>query len=352
MGLSGHDDRFQTFAHMTSDLPALLKSAYQGHPLTQGQMRDLISFFMSGTADPVQISGALVALALRGETAEEIAGAATAMRAAAMVPFKASPNAIDVCGTGGDGSGSLNISTAVAFVLAGAGVPVAKHGNRAQSSQSGAADVLAALGLNLEAEQAVVEAAFTKAKTAFMLAPRHHPAMGFVGPVRQKLGIRTLFNLLGPLCNPAGVGRQLLGVFSPDWLMKMGEAARLLGSQAAWLVHGDGLDELTITGPSQVVELKNGALKTFEIAPTDAGLGTHALADLAGGDAAHNAAAMRALFDGKQGAYRDAVLLNAAAGLIVAGEETNLKTAAARAAQSIDTGAAGAALTTLIDATK
>ena len=196
--------------------------------------------------------------------------------------FYSFPYAIDVCGTGGDGSGSLNISTAVTFVLAGAGVPVAKHGNRAQSSKAGAADVLAALGLNLEAEQSVVETAFQKANTAFMLAPRHHPAMRFVGPVRQKLGIRTLFNLLGPLCNPAGVKRQLLGVFSPDWLMKMGEAAHLLGSKAAWLVHGDGMDELTVTGPSQVVELKNGELKAFQITPADAGLGTHAIEDLAG----------------------------------------------------------------------
>ena len=335
---------------MTAPDPTLLKSAYQGIELNEGQMRELIAYFMSGEADPVEIAGALAALALRGETAGEIAGAASAMRAA-MVPFAASPDAIDVCGTGGDGSGSLNISTAVAFVLAGAGVPVAKHGNRAQSSKSGAADVLAALGLNLEAEQSQVEAAFQQAKTAFMLAPRHHPAMRFVGPVRQRLGIRTLFNLLGPLCNPAGVRRQLLGVFSPDWLMKMGQAARLLGSQAAWFVHGDGMDELTVTGPSQVVELKAGQLTAFEISPADAGLGTHALSDLAGGDAAYNAKAMGDLLDGKPGAYRDAVLLNAAAGLIVAGQETDLKAAAARAALSIDTGAAANALQTLIEAT-
>lgn len=334
---------------MSSDLSPLLKSAYAGQELSQDQMRDLVAFFMSGEADPVQIAGALVGLAARGETAEEIAGAVTGMRSV-MVPFTASPDAIDVCGTGGDGSGSLNISTAVTFVLAGAGVPVAKHGNRAQSSKSGAADVLAALGLNLEAEQPKVEAAFQAAGTAFMLAPRHHPAMRFVGPVRQKLGIRTLFNLLGPLCNPAGVKRQLLGVFSPDWLEKMATAARALGSEAAWLVHGDGMDELTVSGTSQVVELKDGTIRAFEIKPEDAGLSQHPLSALAGGDAAFNATAMLDLFDGKPGAYRDAVLLNAAAGLIVAGAETDLKAAAALAAKSIDNGKAGAALNTLIKA--
>jgi len=334
---------------MSAALSSLLTSAYSGGELTQNQAQDLVAFFMSGEADPVQIAGALVGLAARNETAEEIAGAATAMRLA-MVPFTASADAIDVCGTGGDGSGSLNISTAVTFVLAGAGVPVAKHGNKAQSSKSGAADVLAALGLNLEAEQSVVEAAFAKANTAFMLAPRHHPAMRFVGPVRQKLGIRTLFNLLGPLCNPAGVKRQLLGVFSPGWLEKMALAARDLGSKAAWLVHGDGMDELTVSGPSQVVALKGGDISRFEITPEDAGLGRHPLSALQGGDASFNAQAMRELFDGAPGAYRDAVLLNAAAGLIVAGAETELKSAATLAAKSIDQGKAGAALTTLIEA--
>ena len=334
---------------MTTNLSPLLKSAYAGQDLSQDQMRDLVSFFMSGDADPVQIAGALVGLAARGETAEEIAGAAMAMRSV-MVPFAASDDAIDVCGTGGDGSGSLNISTAVTFVLAGAGVPVAKHGNRAQSSKSGAADVLATLGLNLEAEQARVEAAFQAAGTAFMLAPRHHPAMRFVGPVRQKLGIRTLFNLLGPLCNPAGVKRQLLGVFSPDWLEKMAVAARALGSKTAWLVHGDGMDELTVSGVSQVVELRDGSIRAFDISPEDAGLSRHPLPALAGGDAEFNAQAMRDLFDGAPGAYRDAVLLNAAAGLIVAGAERDLKAAATLAAQSIDTGRAGQALTTLVEA--
>lgn len=330
-------------------LSTLLKSAYRSEALSANQAEALVAHFMSGEADPVEITGALVGLAARGESAEEIVGAARAMRAA-MVPFSASADAIDVCGTGGDGSGSLNISTAVTFVLAGAGVPVAKHGNRAQSSKSGAADVLAALGLNLEAEQSVVEAAFAKANTAFMLAPRHHPAMRFVGPIRQKLGIRTLFNLLGPLCNPAGVKRQLLGVFSPDWLEKMALAARDLGSEAAWLVHGDGMDELTVSGPSQIVALKDGAISSFEVTPEDAGLGRHPLSALQGGDTAFNAQAMRDLFDGAPGAYRDAVLLNAAAGLIVAGAETDLKAAAALAAQSIDQGKAGAALTTLLEA--
>ena len=334
---------------MSSDVSLLLKSAYSRQELGQDQMRDLVAFFMSGEADPVEIAGSLIGLAAREETAEEIAGAAQAMRAA-MVPFRASADAIDVCGTGGDGSGSLNISTAVTFVLAGAGVPVAKHGNRAQSSKSGAADVLAALGLNLEAKQSVVEAAFTKANTAFMLAPRHHPAMRFVGPIRQKLGIRTLFNLLGPLCNPAGVKRQLLGVFSADWLEKMAMAARDLGSEAAWLVHGDGMDELTVSGPSQIVALKDGDISAFEVTPEEAGLGRHPLSALQGGDAAYNARAMRDLFDGAPGAYRDAVLLNAAAGLIVAGVETDLKSAATLAAQSIDQGKAGSALTTLVEA--
>ena len=329
-------------------LSPLLKSAYSGQILNRDEMQDLIAFLISGQADPAQIAGALVGLALRGETSDEIAGAARAMRAA-MRPFAASPEAIDVCGTGGDGSGSLNISTAVAFVVAGAGVPVAKHGNRAQSSKSGAADVLAALGLNLDAEQSKVEAAFIRARTAFILAPRHHPALRFVGPIRQTLGIRTLFNLLGPLCNPAGVQRQLLGVFSPDWLNKMALAARELGSQSAWFVHGDGMDELTIAGVSQVVELKDGLIKPFEIQPEDAGLTRHPIAELAGGDAEFNAAAMVDLFDGAPGAYREAVLLNAAAALRVAGAETNLKSAAALAAQSLDQGKAGAALKTLVE---
>ncbi len=331
-----------------------LNAAYAGTVLTQAQMRELVGFFMSGDADPIEIAGALVGLAVRGETADEIAGAAQAMRAA-MVPFQAQTQGevpiLDVCGTGGDGSGSLNISTAVAFVLAGAGVPVAKHGNRAQSSKSGAADVLGALGLDLEADQDKMEAAFTRANTAFLLAPRHHPAMRFVGPVRQKLGIRTLFNVLGPLCNPAGVTRQLLGVFAPAWLEKMALAARSLGSDAAWMVHGDGMDELTVSGPSQVVALKNGDLRAFEVRPEDAGLARHPLSALAGGDAWHNATAMRRLFDSAPGAYRDAVLLNAAAGLIVADLAPDLRTGAAMAAESIDQGKAGAALDTLIAAT-
>ena len=336
-----------------TELSNLLKSAYKGAHVSRDEMRQLVAFFMSGEADPVQIAGALVGLAARGETASEITGAAQAMRAV-MVPFKTQDStlkaAIDVCGTGGDASGSLNISTAVAFVLAGAGLPVAKHGNRAQSSKSGAADVLAALGLNLEAEQDRVERAFHVANTAFILAPRHHPAMRFVGPVRQKLGIRTLFNLLGPLCNPAGVRRQLLGVFSPDWLVKMAEAARELGTETAWLVHGDGLDELTISGLSQVAALKDGQITTFAVKPGDAGLATHPLSALQGGDAAYNAAAMRALFDGAPGAYRDSVLLNAAAGLIIAGVESNLKAAASLAAESLDQGKAGAALCSLVEA--
>ena len=330
-------------------LGPLLKSAYRGDPLSADQAEALVTHFISGEADPVEITGALVGLAARGESAEEIVGAARAMRAA-MVPFTASADAIDVCGTGGDGSCSLNISTAVAFVLAGAGVPVAKHGNKAQSSKSGAADVLAALGLNLEAEQSLVEAAFTKANTAFMLAPRHHPALRFVGPIRQKLGIRTLFNLLGPLCNPSGVRRQLLGVFSPDWLKKMAQAAHDLACESAWLVHGDGMDELSVAGPSQVVALKEGTISAFEITPETAGLIRHPSHALRGGDASFNARAMHNLFDGAPGAYRDAVLLNAAAGFIVAGVERDLKSASGLAAKSIDEGKAGKALTTLLEA--
>ena len=332
-----------------------LRTVLTGATLSQDQMHDLVQYLLSGEADPIEISGALVALAVRGETAEEIAGAAQAMRSR-MLPFSAqistSSPAIDVCGTGGDCSGSLNISTAVAFVLAGAGVPVAKHGNRAQSSQAGAADVLAALGLNLNAPQKNVEDAFKTANTAFMLAPRHHPAMKFIGPVRQKLGVRTLFNLLGPLCNPAGVKRQLMGVFSPFWLEKMAIAARALGSEMAWMVHGDGMDELTVSGPSQVVALKDGKLSTFEIRPEQAGLSSHPLSALAGGTADQNALAMKSLFDGKLGAYRDAVLLNAAAGLIVAGVTSDLKAAATIAAESIDTGKASSALTKLIETTQ
>lgn len=328
---------------MTS-LNSFIATAVAGKSLTESEAEAAFEIIMSGDASPVQIASFLTALAVRGETVAEITGAARIMRAKAL-PVKAPAEAIDTCGTGGDASGTVNISTAVAIVVAACGVPVAKHGNRKASSKSGTADVLESLGVNLDATPDVVEHAIAKTNIGFLFAQKHHSAMKHVGPVRAELGIRTLFNLLGPLSNPAGAKRQLLGVFAADWVTPMAETLKALGSERAWVVHGsDGLDELTVTGSSTVAELKDGVVSTFDIEPQDAGLSLHDPSSLKGGDPEDNAKALTALLDGEPGAYRDIVLLNSGAALIVADKVSDLKAGANLAAAAIDSGDAKATL--------
>jgi len=332
-------------------LKGLLGIAAEGRALSAAQAEEAFGVIMSGDATPSQMGGFLMALRVRGETIEEITGAARAMRAK-MLTIEAPEGAIDTCGTGGDASGTLNISTATALVVAGCGVPVAKHGNRALSSRSGAADVLTALGVDVDADFPLVARALAEAGTCFLMAPRHHSAMRHVMPTRVELGTRTLFNLLGPLCNPARVKRQLLGVFSPDWVEPLAQVLKELGHQRAWVVHGaGGLDELSTIGPSKVAELKDGVVNVFEVTPEDAGLPRASLDGLKGGDGAYNAQAIRALLDGAPGAFRDAVLLSSAAALIIAGQATDLRAGVARAAKAIDEGAARRALERLVEIT-
>jgi len=332
----------------TQDLKGLLGLAAAGQALTGEQAEEAFDIIMSGNATAAQIGGFLMALRVRGETVDEITGAARAMRAK-MLTIEAPAGAIDTCGTGGDAAGTLNISTACQFVVAGCGVPVAKHGNKALSSKCGAADVLAALGVNLDAEMPLVERALAEAGTCFLMAPRHHSAMRHVGPTRVELGTRTIFNLLGPLSNPARVKRQVIGVFSPDWVEPLAQVLKGLGHEHAWVLHGaGGLDELSTTGTSLVAELKDGAVNTFEVTPQDAGLPEANLGDLKGGDAETNAAALRALLDGAPGAYRDVVLFGSAAALIVAGKAETLREGVTIAAEAVDSGRARAALDKLV----
>ena len=335
----------------TQDLKSLIGRAASGEALTSEQAEQAFDIIMSGDATPSQVGGFLMALRVRGETVDEITGAARAMRAK-MLTIEAPPGAVDTCGTGGDAAGTYNISTACQFVVAGCGVPVAKHGNKALSSKSGAADVLAALGVNLEADMAQVERALAEAGTCFLLAPRHHSAMKHVGPTRVELGTRTIFNLLGPLSSPARVKRQVIGVFSPDWVEPLAQVLKGLGHEHAWVLHGaGGLDELSTTGTSIVAELKDGQVRTFEVTPQDAGLPEANLSDLKGGDAATNAAALQALLEGAPGAYRDVVLFGSAAALIVAGKAGDLREGVALAAEAVDSGRARAALDKLIAVT-
>jgi len=309
-------------------------------PLTRSEAVAAFTALFEGAATPAQMGGFLMALRTRGETVDEYAAAALVMRAKCN-PVTAPEGAIDIVGTGGDGKGTLNISTATAFVVAGAGVPVAKHGNRNLSSKSGAADVLTELGLNIMIGPDVVERCLTEAGIGFMMAPMHHPAMRHVGPIRTELGTRTIFNILGPLTNPAGVRRQLTGAFSPALIRPMAETLHALGSQKAWLVHGgDGTDEISICEPTAVAALEHGMIREFTLHPSDAGLPVHPFAAIMGGTPAENAAAFRALMDGARGAYRDAVLFNAAAALMVADRVTTLPDGVAMAAQSLDSGAA------------
>jgi anthranilate phosphoribosyltransferase len=308
--------------------------------LTREEAEAAFEALFEGAATPSQMGGLLMALRTRGETVEEIAAAARVMRAKCH-RVRAPEGAMDIVGTGGDGKGTLNISTATAFVVAGAGVPVAKHGNRNLSSKSGAADALSQMGVNVMVGPEVVEKALKEVGIAFMMAPMHHPAIRHVMPTRSELGTRTVFNLLGPLTNPAGVKRQLTGAFSRQWIRPMAETLAALGSERAWLVHGgDGTDELSIAGPSWVAALEEGAVREFEVHPEEAGLPVHPFDAIMGGTPEDNAMALRALLAGATGAYRDAVLLNAAAALVVAGAAGDLKEGVARAAESIGSGAA------------
>ena len=328
---------------MSDALKPLINAAADG-PLTRAQAEEAFGILFAGDATPAQIGGLLMALRTRGETVDEYAAAAAVMRAKCL-PVKAPADAMDIVGTGGDGKHTLNISTATAYVVAGAGQIVAKHGNRNLSSKSGTADVQTAMGVNVMVGPQVVERCIAEAGIGFMMAPMHHPAMAHVGPVRAELGARTIFNILGPLTNPAGVKRQLTGAYRRDLIRPMAEVLLALGSEAAWLVHGsDGTDELAISGISWVAALKDGAVTEHEVHPEDAGLPTHAFAAIVGGSPEDNAQAFRALLLGGPGAYRDATLLNAAAALLVAGKAADLPEGVAMAADSIDSGRARAAV--------
>ena len=329
-----------------SELKPFIAKAANGTPLTFDEARQAFDIIMSGEATPGQVGGFLMALRVRGETVEEISGAVATMREK-MLRVDAPKDAIDIVGTGGDNSHSVNISTASAFVVAGTGVPVAKHGNRGLSSSTGAADVLIALGIKIDLGSDAISHCIRKAGIGFMFAPAHHPAMKHVGAVRQELGTRTIFDLLGPLSNPAGVKRQMVGVFAPEWIGPVAETLRDLGAESAWVVHGDGLDEITTTGETRVSALVGGAVQSFVITPEDFGLKRYDRADLRGGDRDFNAKALVDVLDGKPGAYRDTVLMNAGAGLVVAGKAKSLGDGIEKAAESIDSGKAAKVLAKL-----
>ena len=335
---------------MSHDLKPLIGKAADA-PLTRAEAEDAFGIIMSGEATMAQIGGLLMALRTRGESVDEIAGAAAAMRAKA-AHVKAPAGAMDIVGTGGDGKGTLNISTATAFVVAGAGVPVAKHGNRALTSKSGTADAMTELGITVMIPAEAAQKALDACGICFMMAPMHHSAMRHVMPARLELGTRTVFNILGPLTNPAGVKYQLTGAFSEAMLRPMAETLKALGTIGAWLVHGsDGTDELSICGPSAAVMLKDGKITETIVHPEDAGLPLHPFSEIVGGTAAENVAKLKALLDGAPGAYRDAVLLNSAAALVIAGKAADLKAGVALARESIDSGAARAKVAALAAAT-
>jgi anthranilate phosphoribosyltransferase len=330
-----------------ADFKPFLAKVAAGNPLSFDEARDAFDTVMSGEATPSQIGGFLMALRVRGETVAEVMGAVATMRDK-MLRVDAPANAIDIVGTGGDGTHSLNISTGSAFVVAGCGVPVAKHGNRNLSSQSGAADVLMALGVRIDLAPDAISRCITQAGIGFMFAPAHHPAMKYVGPSRVELGTRTIFNLLGPLSNPGGVTRQLVGVFAPEWVGPVAEALKGFGAEHLWVVHGDGYDEITATGETHVAELKDGVIRRFTVTPEEFGLARCGASDLKGGDATYNAKALHDMLAGARNAYRDTVLMNAGAGLVIAGVATDLADGIRRAAASIDSGEALAALNRLV----
>ncbi len=334
-----------------TELKRLMQKVATGASLEEDEIKDAFEIMMSGVATPVQMAAFLMALRVRGETIAEITGAARLMRAK-MLRIDAPPDAVDIVGTGGDGHNTYNVSTCAAIVAAGAGVPIAKHGNRAVSSLSGASDVLTALGVKIDIPPLTITRSIAEAGLGFMWAPMHHAAMKSWAPARAELGVRTILNLLGPLANPAGVKRHVVGVYSAAWTVPIAEALQNLGSVHAWVVHGsDGLDEITTTGPTRVAELKDGKIRSFEVQPGDAGLPPAKLEDLTGGDATVNAAAIRNVLAGEPGPFRDIVLLNAGAALIVGGKAANLREGAERAALAIDTGAAAQALDKLVAVT-
>ena len=335
-----------------ASIALILKKVASGAHLQDHEMRNAIAVMTDGGASPAQMAAFLMGLCVRGETVAEISGAASLLREK-MTPLNTTVDAIDIVGTGGDGHATYNISTCAAFVAAGAGLKVAKHGNRSVSSRSGASDVLSAVGVNVDASLDVVASALEDIGIAFLWAPKHHPAMKAWAPIRAELGVRTVFNLLGPLCNPANVKRHVIGVFDKRWVEPVAEVLKSLGSTSAWVVHGhDGMDELTTTGATTVAELRNGAITVFEVRPEDAGLNPATLADLKGGDAEENAKALRAVLSGDAGPYRDIVALNAASALVVSDRAANLTDGVKRAEAAIDSGRAQKALDDLIAKTK
>lgn len=332
------------------DAKVLLGSIAGGRTLSQDEVFEGLDRMTAGEATPAQMGAFLMGLRVRGETVDELTGAARLLRMR-MLPVVAPEGAVDIVGTGGDGLKTYNVSTCAAFVAAGAGLTVAKHGNRSVSSLSGASDVLTALGVKIDLNSGQIASVIDQAGVGFLWAPMHHPAMKVWAPIRAELGLRTLFNLMGPICNPANVERQVVGVFAADWVEPIAQVLGRLGSRHAWVVHGrDGLDELSTTGPTLVAELRGGAVTTFEVSPEDAGLPRASIADLKGGDAAANAAALRDVLGGAKGAYRDIVLMNAGAALVVGGKAADLLDGVGLAAAAIDSGAAQAALERLVSA--
>jgi anthranilate phosphoribosyltransferase/anthranilate synthase/phosphoribosyltransferase len=336
---------------VSGGLKPVLARLGRGETLSELEAGEAFGLIMDGEATPAQIGGMLMAMRARGETVAELTGAVMAMRAR-MTPVQAPDDAIDVCGTGGDGAASLNISTAVCLVVAACGVPVAKHGNRALSSRAGGADVLMALGVNIDVEPARLAKILKDVGCVFLFAPKHHPALRHAGPVRAELGTRTIFNLTGPMANPASVKRQLIGVFDPAWARPVAETLRQLGTQSAWVVYGNGLDELTLDGENLVVALKDGEISEFTLNAADAGLASAPQSAIKGGEAQQNAAALRNLLNGSSGAYRDTILLNTAAALIVAGKTISLEDGVRLAVDAIDSGRAKAVLEALVAATQ
>ncbi len=333
---------------MTMDLKSLIGKAANGQALTREEARAAFDVLMSGEATPSQIGGFLMALRVRGETVDEITGAVEIMREK-MTPVVAPADAIDIVGTGGDASGSYNISTCAAFVTAGTGLKIAKHGNRALSSKSGSADVLMALGIKIDLTPDQISRCISEAGCGFMFAPAHHSSMKHVGPSRVELGTRTIFNLLGPLSNPAGVKRQVTGVFAKAWVEPLAHVLNNLGSERAWICHGEGgFDEIVPSGTTWIAELKDGKVTSIEIKPEDVGIARSSAADLKGGDAAQNAEALRGVLEGKKNAFRDAAVMTAAAALLVADKAKDLKEGVAQAQKSIDGGGARGVLEKLV----
>jgi anthranilate phosphoribosyltransferase len=323
-----------------ADLKTHIAKAANGQPLTRAEARDAFDVMMSGEATPSQIAGLLMALRVRGETVDEITGAVEIMREK-MLRVSAPADAIDIVGTGGDASGSYNISTCAAFIAAGAGLKVAKHGNRALSSRSGAADVLMALGIKIDVPPEKISECISEVGLGFMFAPAHHSSMKHVGPTRVELGTRTIFNLLGPLSNPAGAKRQVTGVFSKAWVGPLAQVLKNLGSEACWICYGEGgMDEIVPSGTTWISELKDGSIRSFELTPEAAGLARSKIENLKGGDAAHNAEALKSVLTGQASAFADAALMTAGAALVVAGKESDIKRAVAQARDAVKSGAA------------